>query len=285
MSTATQHPTEKNESVEWNEYASKDATTQALTASPLPHDTPKSVVIRIKRRANPNGPQYWETFKIPYRPNLNIISCLMEIRRNPVNAEGQQSTPVVWEMNCLEQVCGICTMIINGTVRQSCSALVDKLGQPISLEPMTKFPNVRDLVVDRAEMFEHLKRIKAWIEIDGTHDLGPGPRMSQEETAERYIYSRCFTCGCCLEACPQYGDGNYIGAQTLTQFRLFDMHPTGKMSRDERLEGIMGADGVQNCSSSNNCVRVCPMSIPTTRAIYEGNRATVVHGLLGWLRR
>jgi 2Fe-2S iron-sulfur cluster binding domain len=131
MSTATQHPTEKNGSVEWNEYASKDATIQGLTAPPLPRDTPKSVVIRIKRRANPNAPQYWETFKIPYRPNLNIISCLMEIRRNPVNAEGQQSTPVVWEMNCLEQVCGICTMIINGTVRQSCSALVDKLDQPI----------------------------------------------------------------------------------------------------------------------------------------------------------
>jgi hypothetical protein len=111
----------------------------------------------------------------------------MEIRRNPVNAEGQQSTPVVWEMNCLEQVCGICTMIINGTVRQSCSALVDKLDQPISLEPMTKFPNVRDLVVDRAEMFEHLKRIKAWIEIDGTHDLGPGPRMSQEDCGAVYL--------------------------------------------------------------------------------------------------
>ena len=116
-------------------------------------------------------------------------------------------------------------MIINGTVRQSCSALVDKLDQPISLEPMTKFPNVRDLVVDRAEMFEHLKRVHAWIELDGTHDLGPGPRMSQEETAERYIYSRCFTCGCCLEACPQYGDGNYIGAQTLRELhRRTDTH-------------------------------------------------------------
>ena len=74
---------------------------------------------------------------------------------------------------------------------------------------MTKFPNVRDLAVDRTEMFEHLKKIHAWIELDGTYDLGPAPKMSQEETEERYAYSRCFTCGCCLEACPQYGDGNY----------------------------------------------------------------------------
>src|SRR5918911_3160525 len=97
---------------------------------------PKSVEIRIRRRANPDSPQYWETFEIPYRPNLNIISCLMELQKNPATKEGRQTTPPVWNMNCLEQVCGICTMVINGRVRQSCSALVDQLDQPITLEPM-----------------------------------------------------------------------------------------------------------------------------------------------------
>src|SRR5206468_12349446 len=106
----------------------------------------KSVEIHIRRRANPDSPQYWEVFEIPYRRNLNIISCLMEIQKNPVTKGGNPTTPPVWQMNCLEQVCGICTMIINGRARQSCSALVDNLDQPIKLEPMSKFPNVRDLV-------------------------------------------------------------------------------------------------------------------------------------------
>src|SRR4030095_8952235 len=112
------------------------------------------VDLRIRRRENPDAPQRWEEFRIPYRPNLNIISCLMEIRKNPVTKDGQRTTPPVWDMNCLEQVCGICTMVINGKVRQSCSALVDNLDpkKPITLEPMSKFPNVRDLVVDRSEM-------------------------------------------------------------------------------------------------------------------------------------
>ena len=39
-------------------------------------------------------------------------------------------------MNCLEEVCGACSMVINGTARQSCSAIVDQLEQPIKLEPM-----------------------------------------------------------------------------------------------------------------------------------------------------
>jgi succinate dehydrogenase / fumarate reductase iron-sulfur subunit len=51
----------------------------------------------------------------------------MDIRKNPVTVEGKQTTPPVWDMSCLEQVCGICTMIIDGRVRQSCSALIDDL--------------------------------------------------------------------------------------------------------------------------------------------------------------
>src|SRR5215210_4654495 len=135
---------------------------------------PQTIDFKIRRRENLEAEQYWETFSIPYRPNLNVISALMEIRKNPVTKDGKQTTPPVWQMNCLEQVCGICTMVINGKVRQSCSALIDQLDphKPITLEPMSKFPNVRDLVVDRSEMFEHLKRVQAWVEIDGTYDLG-----------------------------------------------------------------------------------------------------------------
>lgn len=243
------------------------------------------VEIRIKRQDKPKGQSYWETFAIPHRPNLNIISCLMDIRKNPVTKDGKQTTPPVWDMNCLEQVCGICTMVINGRARQSCSALVDNLEHPITLEPMSKFPVVRDLVVDRSQMFNHLKRVHAWVELDGSYDLGAGPRLSQEEAQERYAYSRCMTCGCCLEACPQYHDDNYIGPQAIAQVRLFNMHPTGKATRDDRLEAIMGDDGITNCGNSQNCVKACPMNIPLTRAIYEENRETVVHGLFGWLRR
>lgn len=253
-------------------------------------DPPKTIRVKVKRRKDPDSPQYVETFDVPYRRNLNVISVLMDIRKNPVTADGSETTPPVWDMNCLEQVCGICTMVINGKVRQSCSALVDDLllqtgGNEISLEPMTKFPNVRDLKVDRTPMFDHLKKVHAWVELDGFHDLGPGPHTSQETQQERYAYSRCMTCGCCLEACPQYHEDNYIGPQAIGQVRLFNMHPTGKMDRDARLDALMDEDGIANCGNSQNCVQVCPMSIPLTRAIYETNREVTVHGLFGWLRK
>lgn len=251
---------------------------------------PKSVKITIQRREKEGAPAIWETFELPYRRNLNVISALMEIRKNPVTIEGKQTTPPVWDMSCLEQVCGICTMVIDGRVRQSCSALIDDLlldsgGDTVTLAPMSKFPNIRDLKVDRSEMFDHLKQVHAWIELDGTYDLGPGPAISNETAQERYAYSRCMTCGCCLEACPQYGDDNYIGPQAIAQAKLFNMHPVGKTNIEDRLNGLMGDDGITNCGNAQNCLQVCPMGIPLTRAIYETNRDITVNALLGWLKK
>ena len=213
--------------------------------------TERRVKLKVKRQDAPGQPSYWQEFEVAWQPRMNVISALMEIRKKPVTTAGQRVTPVVWESVCLEEVCGSCTMIIDGRVRQSCSALVDVIapgGHPITLEPMTKFPVVRDLVVDRSKMFEALKRVKAWINLDGSHALGPGPRQSPENQEEAYPLSRCMTCGCCLEACPQVnGASDFIGPAALSQVRLFNLHPSGKMNADDRLDAIMGAGGIEGC--------------------------------------
>ncbi|MGE3468205.1 MAG: 2Fe-2S iron-sulfur cluster-binding protein, partial [Pyrinomonadaceae bacterium] len=81
-------------------------------------DPPSTIRFKIRRREREGSPANWETFEIGYRRNLNVISALMEIRIDPVTVEGKQTTPPVWDMSCLEQVCGICTMVIDGKVRQ-----------------------------------------------------------------------------------------------------------------------------------------------------------------------
>ena len=240
----------------------------------------KFIQLRIKRQEGPGKPAYWEEFKLPYRPNANIISCLMEIQRNPITAEGKRTTPVVWDCNCLEEVCGACTMVINGKARQSCSALVDNFTQPIALEPMKSFPVIRDLMVDRTRMFEALKRVKAWVPIDGTHDLGPGPRQAPEDQEWMYTLSTCMTCGCCTEACPNYNEGTeFVGPQAISQVRLFNAHPTGKMHSAERLEGLMGPGGINECGNSQNCIKACPKEIPLTTSIADVNRQITGYSL------
>lgn len=237
----------------------------------------KKVQIEILRQDTPESTPYWEKFEVNYRPNMNVISALMEIRQNPVNAKGEKTTPVTWDMNCLEEVCGACSMVINGRPRQSCSALIDQLTQPIQLAPMKTFPVVRDLQVDRTRMFDSLKKVKAWVPIDGSYDLGEGPRMPERKRQWAYELSKCMTCGVCLEACPNVNSGaSFMGPAPLSQVRLFNAHPTGAMNKDERLNAIMGDGGLANCGNAQNCVVACPKGIPLTTSIAALNRDTTV---------
>lgn len=233
----------------------------------------KTVKFIISRQDTPDSAPYEEEFEVPYRPNMNVISALMEIRRNPVDAKGQSTSPITWEMNCLEEVCGACSMVINGKPRQACSALVDQLEQPIRLAPMKTFPVVRDLQVDRSRMFDSLKKVKAWIPIDGTYDLGPGPRMAERKRQWAYELSKCMTCGVCLEACPNVNSkSDFMGPFVFGQVRLFNAHPTGAMNKQERLNAFMEDGGLQGCGNSQNCVQACPKGIPLTTSIAAINR-------------
>jgi succinate dehydrogenase / fumarate reductase, iron-sulfur subunit len=244
------------------------------------------IELKVKRQDGPDQAPRWENFKIPYRPKMNVISALMEIQRNPVNAEGQKTTAVVWECNCLEEVCGACSMNINGQARQACSALIDQLKQPIVLEPLSKFELIRDLMVDRKVLFDNLKKVRAWIPIDGTYDLGPGPKMAESKRQWAYELSKCMTCGCCAESCPQFNPrSKFFGPAAISQVRLFNAHPTGEMNKDERLAALTEEGGIADCGNAQNCVRACPKSIPLTTSLADLNRDVNKYAVDKWLRK
>src|SRR6516225_10176692 len=242
----------------------------------------KQVILRIKRQQSAKKAGRWEEFALPWRPSMNVIICLRDIAENPVTRDGKKTTPITYDSNCLEEICGSCAMLINGKARMACSALVDQLEQPIRLEPMTKFPLVRDLAVDRQFMFESLKRVKAWIPIDGTYNLGEGPRVAPEIQEKAYPLSRCISCGACLEVCPQVNEGNkFVGAAIISQVLLFNMHPTGAMHAKERISALRGGGGIQECANAQNCVHACPKDIPLTESIATVNRGAWKQSLLG----
>ncbi len=241
----------------------------------------ESFKIKIRRQDRPESTPYWETFDMPYEQGLNITAVLQRIAANPVTCQGTATTPVAFEAACLEEVCGSCTMLVNGRVRQGCSALVDNLladADEITLEPMSKFPVQRDLFVDRQRMFDNLKKVKAWIPVDGYHASGPGPRQSQAQQDTAYPLSECMTCGCCVEACPQFGPhSDFIGPAAISQVVYFNTNPVGEYNAAERLEAIMGPGGISDCGNSQNCVKVCPKEIPLTDSIAKASRAATVH--------
>src|SRR5262249_34950952 len=192
-----------------SEIAMADAHSQnGHDHSPAHDHAPTSFQDRILRPDGPGQPRDWERHQVAYERDMHVISVLQRVAAKATTSDGKHVAPVAWDCNCLEEVCGACTMVINGQVRQSCSALVDKLlaerpGE-IELAPMSKFPVLRDLLVDRSRLFRALQKVKAWIPADGYYDQGPGQRLSQAKQEAMYPLSECMSCGCCLDACPQY---------------------------------------------------------------------------------
>jgi len=275
-----------------------------------PASAPRTFDVAVLRQDGPRRPSYWEHHRVEYEPDMNVISVLQKIAAQGRTAAGRRVAPVAWECNCLEEVCGACTMLVNGRVRQACTALVDRLladdPRRIELRPMSKFPVVRDLVVDRARMFETLQKIEAWLPVDSYLDLGP--RQSQDVQQLAYQFSKCMTCGCCLEACPQYlkvelgrspGETEdefkarqreafrreFIGVFAIAQIDLFNINPVGQMNSIQRLDTLIAEGGIQICGNSQNCVKVCPKEIPLTTSIGRQGRAATLHVLRKWFDR
>ncbi|WP_442506536.1 succinate dehydrogenase iron-sulfur subunit [Novipirellula sp. SH528] len=273
---------------------------------------PEFINVRVRRQDAPGKEPYWELHKIKYEPELNVISVLQRIAAQAKTSDGKKVNPVAWDCGCLEEVCGACTMVINGRVRQSCSALVDRLlaenSDELVLEPMSKFPVVRDLQVDRERLFHNLSRVKAWVPVDSYYDMGHGERVSREDQERNYPLSQCMSCGCCLEACPQFlkvelerregesdeayqarkdaeFDESFVGPHAISQAMLFNNHPTGKTLADDRLEALSGPGGIQICGNAQNCVAVCPKEIPLTTSIARTGRATTLYAIRKWFEK
>jgi hypothetical protein len=58
----------------------------------------KSVILKIKRQLTPDAKPSWEEFEIPYKPNMNVTSALMEIAANPVTRDGKKTTPITYDL-------------------------------------------------------------------------------------------------------------------------------------------------------------------------------------------
>ncbi|QEF99357.1 Fumarate reductase iron-sulfur subunit [Stieleria maiorica] len=273
---------------------------------------PKFINVRVKRQDGPGKEPYWQLFKIDYEPELNVITVLQRIAALSETSDGKKVTPVVWDCGCLEEVCGACTMQINGRVRQSCSALVDQLlkdnADEIVLEPMSKFPVLRDLMVDRSRLFKALEKVKAWVPVDSYYNMGPGERQLRAAQEQNYPLSQCMSCGCCVDACPQYNkieltrkdgetdeefrrreekawDQEFVGPHAISQAMLFNNHPTGKSIAGERLDALTSPGGIQACGNAQNCVAVCPKEIPLTTSIARAGRAATIHTIKKWFEK
>jgi len=225
------------------------------------------VILKIKRQNDPTDFPYWEEFEVEVSDKMTVALAL-------------STTPVIWECSCLDGMCGACAMIINGKAQLACLTVIDDLDQSITIEPLSKFPVVRDLRVDRTKMFKTLSNVGPWNEIDNLLADGLGQRQSAKEQADLFPYSECVMCGICLETCPQIsGRSLFTGAFVFAQTFIANHHYIGCFNKDERLDLLLQRGGLPDCAGAGNCETFCPKGIPLTEAIARLERNANSHSL------
>ena len=123
--------------------------------------------IRIRRQESQKSDSYWQEFEFDGSKNSSVANVLKELNsRTPLkDNSGNIVTPISWECSCMVRKCGACAMLINERPRLACSTFLHTLkDSTITLEPLSKFPLVRDLIVDRSILFENLKKLNLWLE-------------------------------------------------------------------------------------------------------------------------
>lgn len=224
------------------------------------------MIVRIKRQDGPGAEPYIQSFEYSGSGRLNVACILEELsnREELIDTEGRRAGAIRWECSCRQKLCGACAMVINGRPSLACSEFVDAdKDAELMLEPLKKFPVIKDLSVDRSSIAEHQKLAMMY--------LGERGKLVKTEHQYQYSVAKCLKCGLCLEVCPNYvgPEGNFYGAVLANEAYL--LH-SSTQSRKKEIAKQYRLHFGRGCSKALLCRDICPAKIPTLASIGYMNR-------------
>ena len=117
------------------------------------------MVVRIKRQQRFDSEPYWQSFKYegPRHVTVSAVLDALNYTDDLFDIDGKPTSRIRWECSCMQALCGGCAMVINGVPALACSTFADEVkGDELVLEPLSKFPVVADLIVDRSIIHKNL---------------------------------------------------------------------------------------------------------------------------------
>jgi len=224
--------------------------------------------IQIKRQDNKESAPYIQEFELPsfQKDKVTVAKIIdtLNYRDDLFDIQGNPARRIRWECSCLQKMCGGCAMVINGMPGLACSVFIDtNKTELLKLEPLTKFPVVCDLVVDRSCILDY--------QLEAVQYMGSIGQQDPKEYQQQYSVAKCLKCGLCLEVCPNYvpQGKEFFGAVHANQsYLLYSM--TGER-RSELMEEYR-KHFARYCSKSLACRSICPMGIQTLSSIGYMNR-------------
>ena len=146
--------------------------------------------VRIKRQDDRRSAPYWQVFHFRGEGRITVAAILEKLneRDQLEDIKGKQCRKIRWECGCMQKMCGGCAMVINGHPALACGVFINTDDTEIlRLEPLTKFPVVEDLIVDRSVIWERQKEALMY--------LGIRKHPDPKEHDHQYSAAKCLKYG------------------------------------------------------------------------------------------
>ena len=178
--------------------------------------------------------------------------------------------PVVFDHDCREGICGMCSLTINGLPHgpedstTTCQLHMRKFedGDTITIEPFRAkaFPVVKDLVVDRSA-FDSITQAGGFITVrTGSAPDGNALPVPKDDSDKAMDAAACIGCGACVASCKNASAMLFTSAKA----GHLNMLPQGKAEKDKRVLAMVEAmddAGFGNCRNYGECSAACPKDI------------------------
>jgi succinate dehydrogenase / fumarate reductase iron-sulfur subunit len=220
---------------------------------------PTKIIFRILRfKPGRIDPPRYQEFELAVGPQTTVLDSLEQLRL-------EQDNTLMYRHSCHHSSCGTCACMINGVPRPACVTEVLARGSAtVTLEPLTGFRTIGDLVVDMGDFYADLS--EEWSGLRFSEDRN-GKRLPQSQPGP-VRFENCIECGCCVAACPvDGGSTGFMGPAALAAIHNEMLKSPAK--KTALLALADGARGQRLCRRALNCSRVCPTAVYPARHIAD----------------
>ena len=227
-----------------------------------------SFTLKVWRQKGPKEKGHFDTFQMKDIPGDTSFLEMLDILNEQIINEGKE--PVVFDHDCREGICGMCSLYINGhphgpaTGATTCQIYIRRFndGDTITVEPWRSagFPVIRDLMVDRGA-YDKIMQAGGYVSVNtgGIPDANAIP-ISKDVAEEAMDAAACIGCGACAAACKNGSAMLFVSAK-VSQLALL---PQGKVEAARRAKAMvakMDELGFGNCTNTRACEMECPKNI------------------------
>lgn len=228
------------------------------------------LTLKIWREGGEYKKGKFETYQLDdVNEHMSFLEMLDVLNEDLID---QGKTPISFEHDCREGICGTCSMVINGYAHgplqgtATCQLHMRHFndGDTIVIEPFRAkaFPIIRDLVVDRSA-FDRIIEAGGYVSVNtGQAPDGNTIPIEKDTAAHAFDAAACIGCGACVAACPNASAMLFVSAK-VSQLAMLPQGQVEASRRAQKMVAQMDQEGFGYCSNITACEAECPKEIST----------------------